>query len=62
MSLYFITHSVVFEITVAGFPITIQFEGIRPLTTAPAPIIQLSPIFVPGSITQLAPIKQLFPT
>lgn len=39
----------------------ILFESIVPFTTEHAPIIQLSPIVVPGNNVTLAPIKQLFP-
>ena len=37
------------------------FSGIVPDTTLPAPIMQLSPIIVPGRINDLAPIKQSLP-
>ena len=48
-------------ITLHGFPITIEKSGISPLTTAPAPIIQCSPMLDPGNIIAPAPMKELVP-
>jgi hypothetical protein len=48
-------------ITLAGTPPNTAFDGIDLATTAPAAIMQLSPILNQSSIVTLAPIQQFFP-
>lgn len=45
----------------AGFSATITFEGTSFVTIKPAATIELSPIVVPGKITQIPPIQTSFP-
>ena len=45
----------------AGLPATIQPEGTLLVTTAPAPMITLSPTVTPGRISALLPTYTLFP-
>ena len=45
-----------------SFLTTIAFAGTSLVTTDPAPIIALTPIFIPGSIVALAPIDAPLPT
>ena len=45
----------------AGDPAHICIDGISPFTTELAPIIVPDPIFVPGKITQFAPIHTSSP-
>jgi len=45
----------------AGTPPTITLDGISLVTTAPAPIMELSPIFTSFKIVTLAPIQTFFP-
>lgn len=40
----------------AGLPITVVFDGIDFVTTAPAPTTQFSPMVIPGKITAPAPM------
>lgn len=49
-------------ITLHGLPTATLFSGISFVTTLPAPITQLSPIFTPGNTTTFPPIHTLFPT
>ena len=44
-----------------GLPTATQLSGIIPFTILPAPIITLFPMSVPPRITELLPIKTLFP-
>ena len=40
----------------------VQFDGISVLTILPAPMMTLSPIVTPGSMTDRHPMKQFLPT
>ena len=48
--------------TRAGIPTATELLGISRVTTAAAPMMQLSPILTPGSIYAPLPIYTLFPT
>ena len=61
LSLILLLYSSIFFTTRAGFPAIIDPLGTLFVTTLPAPTIQSSPIFTPGSINALAPINVLLP-
>ena len=50
-----------FFIILAGTPTTTALSGIFSVTTAPAPMVTLLPIFISGNIVAFAPIWVLFP-
>ena len=54
--------SVIFLITLHGFPNAITPDGISFVTTLPAPITVLLPIVTPGSTVTFAPIHTSSPT
>ena len=59
LSLILLLYSSIFFTTRAGFPAIIDPLGTLFVTTLPAPTIQSSPIFAPGSIKALAPMNVL---
>ncbi len=51
----------IFLTTLQGMPTATTLSGIDLVTTLPAPITVLSPMFTPASIVEPAPIQTLLP-